>query len=164
MTTTQEQQLASLFIDYGNKKAAYEAATNNLNAILGMAPSPSVNAQKIAAMQAKDAAKTSMDNALTAYNNLRDDFAAQDQAAFIAANPQVAVQIAQTQVDTAIGIAQAQATGTAAKSEVEAKAAADAAKAEEDAKTKKTIIIVAVVVTVVVIGVIVYKKFFSNKN
>lgn len=157
MTTQQSTQLGDALNNYNAKKADYEAKVNAYNNILALPPSPANGAAKGGAKRAMDTAKAAMDTALNDYNTLKADIAAQEQAAFIAANPTVAVDIATAQANASvmaqIEVAKAKAAAEKAAAEVAAKAELEKQTATFAAQNKKAILYVAIgLVAVIIIG------------
>ncbi len=152
MTSSQQATLDNLFADYLAKKNLYDIEVLDnykANNTPGVDPTAS-NASLIAK-------KTNMDNALKAYNLYKQDVADQQQAAFAAANPGAAVQIATSQ-------AAAAAEGKAKEAEIKAKAEIESQVAVFAAKNKQTILYVGIGVLVVVVVVVVYLKFVKKQR
>lgn len=135
MTSAQQDTLDKLFNDYMEKKALYDIEViDNYKAKNGQGGDPVASDASLAAK------KLNMENALKAYNLLKEDIASREQASFIAANPNLAVDIAKTKAETS------------AKAELEKQNATFAA------KNKQTILYAGIVLVVVVVGVFIYLK------
>lgn len=148
MTTTQQSTLDQLFQDYIEKKALYDAevldnykAKNYSNS--GIDP--------IASDASLAAKKTNMDNALEAYNLYKEDIQTQEQAAFAAANPNIALEKHKADAEAA-------AAAAAKTAEIKAKAELEAQNASFAAKNKQVILYAGVVLVVIVVGVFIYLK------
>lgn len=157
MTSTQQTQLDAAWAEYTSKKDAYTLAVQTYNAFKSLPV-----AQKYKDLM--DAAKIAQDSAFTAFNTLRDTISAADQAAFNAANPTAAVQIAQTQAQAQADTASAQALGKAKEVETLAKAEIESQAAVFAAKNKQVILWGGVIVLVIVVFGVVYLKFVRKQK
>lgn len=171
MTIAQQQRLDDLYADYLSKKAAYDVELiDNYKAHNGQESFPGQAELSDVSLATK---KVAMNNALSAYNAYKEDIAAQERAAFAAANPNAAIEIskaeAEADANAAIGISKAEAEAKAnaaiAISKAEAEAAAAKANAELAAqnasfaaKNKQVILYAGVVLVVIVVGVFIYLK------
>lgn len=149
MTIAQQQRLDDLYSDYLSKKATYDAELiDNYKAHNGQESFPGQAELSDASLATK---KVAMNNALSAYNAYKEDIAAQEKAAFAAANPNAAIEISKAEVE-------ANANAAAKTAEIKAKAELEAQNASFAAKNKQTILYVGIVLVVVIVGVFIYLK------
>lgn len=149
MTIAQQQRLDDLYADYLSKKAAYDVELiDNYKAHNGQESFPGQAELSNASLATK---KVAMNNALSAYNAYKEDIAAQEKAAFAAANPNAAIEISKAE-------AEANANAAAKTAEIKAKAELEAQNASFAAKNKQVILYAGVVLVVIVVGVFIYLK------
>lgn len=147
MTSAQQNQLNDLFQTYLDKKAIYDIELgDNYNA-------HTYNTGNAAASDASLAVKRqSMNNALAAYNLLKDDITASDLAAFVAANPEQAVNVIAAQTEATIK-GEAAAASTRSASET----------AASDAALKRNLYIGGAIIVALIIGLVVF-VWYKNKS
>ena len=165
MTTAQTTELTGLYNDYLSKKSAYETLVAQQNTYFASQSNPNPASVTYANAQ-KAAAASAMETAYSAYNLRKSDIEAQVQAEFIAANPQVSVQLAevaaQAQVNTVQAQAQAAAQIAATTGATELKRTAAETEAEAATAKRKVIlwIVGGVAAVIIIIGAIwAFKKF-----